>query len=253
MVSGPSMGTTPPGPRNHPRGTRRGHGHWPRGGSPPSPHRPVNRLRLSSTALSDRGTMTRSDSCSRSGGSGMVYASIGRLDLRPAGIPLTMVPDKLPTAPTRGGPKGGAPSRRCPSRGARLTPAPPSWDSISVDVHPAPGEGRAPVVGVRPGSTGKESDSPATVPPPPTGTALPPPTGATSTKAGVVSGSAACGASVTRLVPNISNGGAPPSCGEDEEDSRAMEAGPAYRSDVLGHRTAIQPTRVPRLWYRKKC
>jgi len=54
-------------------------------------------------------------------------------------------------------------------------------------------------------------------------------------------------------VPNISNGGAPPSCGEDEEDSRAMEAGPAYRSDVLGHRTAIRPTRVPRLWYRKKC
>jgi len=37
----------------------------------PSFHRPVNRLRLSSTSLSDRGTMTGSDSCSRSGGSGM--------------------------------------------------------------------------------------------------------------------------------------------------------------------------------------
>jgi len=109
------------------------------------------------------------------------------------------------------------------------------------------------VVGVRPGSAGGESDSPATVPPTPTGTALPPPTGATSPKAGVFPGSPACGASVTRLVPSISNGDAPPSCGGDEEDPRAMEAGPAYRLDVLGHRTAIQPTRVPRLWYRMKC
>ena len=102
------------------------------------------------------------------------------------------------------------------------------------------------MVGVRPGSSGGEFDSPATVPPPPTGTALPPPTGATAPKAGVAPGSPAGGASVTRLVPGISNGGAPPSSGEDEEDPRAMEAGPAYRSDVLRHRTAIQPTRVPR-------
>ena len=103
------------------------------------------------------------------------------------------------------------------------------------------------MVGVRPGSSGGEFDSPATVPPPPTGTALPPPTGATAPKAGVALGSPAGGASVTRLVPGISNGGAPPSSGEDEEDPRAMEAGPAYRSDVPCHRTAIQPTRVPRL------
>jgi len=31
-----------------------------------------------------------------------------------------------------------------------------------------------------------------------------------------------------------------------------MEAGPAYRSDVLRHRTAIQPTRVPRLLVAKE-
>jgi len=103
------------------------------------------------------------------------------------------------------------------------------------------------VVGVRPEFSGGEFDSPATVPPPPTGTALPPPTGATAPKAGVAPGSPAGGASVTRLVPGISNGGALPSSGEIEEDPRAMEAGPAYRSDVLRHRTAIQPTRVPRL------
>ena len=89
------------------------------------------------------------------------------------------------------------------------------------------------MVGVRPGSSGGEFDSPATVPPPPTGTALPPPTGATAPKTGVAPGSPAGGASVTRLVPGISNGGAPPSSGEGEEDPRAMEAGPAYRSDVL--------------------
>ena len=103
------------------------------------------------------------------------------------------------------------------------------------------------MVGVRPGSSGREFDSPATVPPPPPGTALPPPTRATAPNAGVAPRSFAGGASVTRLVPGISNGGAPPSSGEDEEDPRAMEAGPAYRSDVLRHRTAIQPTRVPRL------
>jgi len=103
------------------------------------------------------------------------------------------------------------------------------------------------VVGVRPGSSGDEFDTPATVPPPATGTALPPPTGATAPKACVAPGSPAGGVSVTRQVPGISNGGAPPSSGEDEEDPRAMEAGPAYRSDVLRHRTAIQPTKVPRL------
>jgi len=103
------------------------------------------------------------------------------------------------------------------------------------------------VVGLRPGSSGGEFDSPATVPPPPTGTAVPPATGAMALKAGVAPGSAAGNASVTRLVPGISNGGAPQSSGEDEKDPRAMEAGPAYQSDVLRHRIAIQPTRVPRL------
>jgi len=103
------------------------------------------------------------------------------------------------------------------------------------------------VVGVRPVSSGGEFDSPATVPLPPTGTALPPPTGATAPKAGVAPGYPAGGASVTRLVPGISNEGAPPSTKEDEEDPRAMEAGPANRSDVLRQRTAIQSTRVPRL------
>jgi len=102
------------------------------------------------------------------------------------------------------------------------------------------------VVGVRPGSSGGEFDSPATVPPPPTGTALTPPTRATAPNARSAPGSPACGASVTLLVPGISTGGAPPSSGEDEEDPPAMEAGPAYRSEVLGHRTAIQPTGVPR-------
>jgi len=102
------------------------------------------------------------------------------------------------------------------------------------------------VVGVPPGSSGGEFDSPATVPPPPTGTALPPPTRATAPNARSVPGSPAGGASVTRLLPGISNGGAPPSSGEDEQDPRAMEAGPAYRSVVLGDRTAIQPTGVPR-------
>jgi len=103
------------------------------------------------------------------------------------------------------------------------------------------------VLGVRLGSSGGEFDSAATVPPPPTGTALSPPTGATAPKAGVAPGSPAGGASITRLVPDISNGGEAPSSGEDEEDPRAMTAGPAYRSDVPCHRTAIQPTRVPRL------
>jgi len=103
------------------------------------------------------------------------------------------------------------------------------------------------VVGVRPGSSGGEIDSPATAQQPPTGTALPPPTAATAPKAGVAPGSPAGGASVTRLVPDISNGGAPPSSGEDEEDPRAMEAGPAYRSEILRHRAATQQTRVLRL------
>jgi len=102
------------------------------------------------------------------------------------------------------------------------------------------------VVGVRPGSSGGEFDSPATVPPPPTGTALPPPTRTTAPNARSVPGSPAGDASVTRLVPGISNGGAASSIGEDEEDPRAMEAGPAYRSVVLGDGTAIQPTGVPR-------
>jgi len=103
------------------------------------------------------------------------------------------------------------------------------------------------VVGVRLGSSGEEFDSPAIVPPPPTGTALPPPTRATAPNARRAPGSPAGGASVTRQVPGISNRGAPPSSGEDEEDPRAMEAGPSYRSDVLGHRTAIQPTGSPDL------
>jgi len=45
----------------------------------------------------------------------------------------------------------------------------------------------------------------------------------------------------------------PASSGENGEDPRAMEAGPAYRLDVLGHRTAIQSAKGPRLWYQKKC
>jgi len=97
-----------------------------------------------------------------------------------------------------------------------------------VDVRPAPGGGRALVVGVRLGSLGVEFDPPATVPPPPTRTALPPPTGATAPKAGIAPGSPAGGASVTWLVPGISNGGAPPSSEEDKEDPQTMEAGPAY-------------------------
>jgi len=108
------------------------------------------------------------------------------------------------------------------------------------------------VVGVRPGSSGREFDSPATVPPPPPGTALPPPTRATAPNAGAAPGSPAGDASVTGLVPGISNGGAPPSSGEDEEDPPAMEAEPAYLSDVLRQRTAIQPTRVPRLLVTKE-
>jgi len=108
------------------------------------------------------------------------------------------------------------------------------------------------VVGVRPGSSGGEVDSTATVPPPPTGTALPPATGAAAPKAGVAPGYPAGGASVTRLVPGISNGGTPPSSGEDEIDPRAMKAGSAYRSGVLRHRTAIQPTKIPRLLVSKR-
>ena len=102
------------------------------------------------------------------------------------------------------------------------------------------------MVGVRPGSSGEEFDSPATVPPPPTGTALPPPTRATAPNARRAPGSPAGGTFVTRPVTGISNGGAPPSSGEDEEDPRSMEARPAYRSDFLDQRTAVQPTRVPR-------
>jgi len=71
MVYAPSTGTTPPRPRNAPRVTRPGNGHWPRGRSPPFLHRPVNRLRLTSKTLSDRGTSNISDSCSRYDGSGM--------------------------------------------------------------------------------------------------------------------------------------------------------------------------------------
>jgi len=71
MVYALSTGTMPPGPRNRPRVVRPGHGHWPRGRSPPFPRRVVNRLRLSSSTSSDRGMTNMSDSCSRSGGSGM--------------------------------------------------------------------------------------------------------------------------------------------------------------------------------------
>jgi len=109
------------------------------------------------------------------------------------------------------------------------------------------------VVGVRPGSSGGKFKSPATVPPPPTETTLPPSTRATAPNAGVSPLSPACGASVTRLEPGISDGREPPSSGEAEEDPRAMEQGPADRSDVLCHGTAIQPTRVFGLMYRKWC
>jgi len=44
-------------------------------------------------------------------------ASVGRIDPRPVGVPPARVPDELPTAFTRAGPKGGAPAGRCPSRG----------------------------------------------------------------------------------------------------------------------------------------
>jgi len=43
-------------------------------------------------------------------------ASVGRIGPRPAGVPPARVPDELPTASTRGGPKGGAPAGHCPSR-----------------------------------------------------------------------------------------------------------------------------------------
>ena len=77
------------------------------------------------------------------------------------------------------------------------------------------------MVGVRSASSGGEIDSPATVPPPPTGTALPPPTRAKTPNAGVAQRSPAGGACVTRLVPGISNGRAPPSSGEDEGDPQS--------------------------------
>jgi len=109
------------------------------------------------------------------------------------------------------------------------------------------------VVGVRPGSSGEEFDSPGTVPPPPIGTALPPPATDTAPNASVAPWSPAGGVSVTLLLPGISNGRAPPSIGEDEQDPRAMNAWPAYRSDVLCRRVATQPTSVPRLWYRNRC
>ena len=44
-------------------------------------------------------------------------ASVGRIDPSPVGVLPARVPDELPTASTRGGPKGGAPAGRCPSRG----------------------------------------------------------------------------------------------------------------------------------------
>jgi len=44
-------------------------------------------------------------------------ASTDRLEPGTVGIPPAGAPDELPTAATRGGPKGGAPSRRCPSSG----------------------------------------------------------------------------------------------------------------------------------------
>jgi len=44
-------------------------------------------------------------------------ASTDRLEPGPVGIPPAGAPDELPTAATRGGPKGCAPSGRCPSRG----------------------------------------------------------------------------------------------------------------------------------------
>jgi len=44
-------------------------------------------------------------------------ASTDRLEPGPVGIPPAGAPEELPTAATRGGPKGGAPSGRCPSRG----------------------------------------------------------------------------------------------------------------------------------------
>ena len=65
------------------------------------------------------------------------------------------------------------------------------------------------MVGVRPGSLVGELDSPATVQPPPTGTALPPPTRATAPNAGVGPTSPASGTSVTRQMPGISNGELP--------------------------------------------
>jgi len=139
--------------------------------------------------------------------------SVGWIGPRTAGVPPARVPDELPTASTRGGPKGGAPAGHCRSRGEGRTPTPPRWDSASVDFRPAPGGRRASVVGVRPGSSGRQFDSPATVPPPAPGTALPPTTRATAPNAGVAPRSPAGGASVTRLVPGISNGGAPPSSG----------------------------------------
>jgi len=70
------------------------------------------RATSSGVAPSARGSSRRRHSSSSSDS-----ASIGWFDPRPAGVPPTMVPDELPTASTRGGPKGGAPSRRCPSRG----------------------------------------------------------------------------------------------------------------------------------------
>jgi len=52
-------------------------------------------------------------------------ASTDRLEPEPVGIPPAGAPDELPTAATRGGPMGGAPAGRCPSRGEGLAPAPP--------------------------------------------------------------------------------------------------------------------------------
>jgi len=109
------------------------------------------------------------------------------------------------------------------------------------------------VVGVRPGSSGGEFNSPAPVRPPPTGTALPPLTRATAPNAGVAPRSAAGGASVTRLVPGISSGGAPPSSGEDEEIPEPWKRGP--RIDRMS--SVIAPLYnkrgSPDSWYRRRC
>jgi len=87
-----------------------------------------------------------------------------------------------------------------------------------MDDRPEPGGGQAPLVDVRPGSSGGEFDSPTTVSPPPTRTDLTLPTVAMAPDVDIAPRSPSGGASVTRLVPGISNGRAPPSSAVDEED-----------------------------------